>query len=300
MTGRPDCAAGDSGKPDNAAPAGSDAPGSTTTSVSGAAGARRYGRIIRTNAASADDAAVLNELRHLEETCTRLIETASHKSCYSLIYQEEPSWLKHLDRLRTEELEEIVTDDHDIFLQICEKFHIPSEALTTSGSVPVPVRQVVSTEQVRIRWYEDPTLSLASLYGIKGALSDALKERVWLKSGAYLLIEPTETLTVIDVNSGKNITKKDVQDYFLSVNKEAAEEIARQLRLRNLSGIIIVDFINMQEDAAKEALLMTFRAALKKDPVPTQLLGLTRLGLAEVTRKKEQRSLRETMEHQTF
>ena len=122
-----------------------------------------------------------------------------------------------------------------------------------------------------------------------------MRERVWLKSGAYLVIQPTEALTVIDVNTGKNIAKKEMQENFLKVNIEAAEEIARQIRLRNISGIVIVDFINLESKKAEMELLNAFGAALKKDPVPTQIVEMTKLGLVEVTRKKIKKSLRESL-----
>ena len=122
---------------------------------------------------------------------------------------------------------------------------------------------------------------------------NALAEKVWLKSGAYLIIQPTEALTVIDVNTGKNIAKKEMRENFLKVNKEAALEIAHQIRLRNISGIIVVDFINLDSKEAEAELLHTFRTALKADPVPTQLVDITKLGLVEVTRKKVKKSLLE-------
>ena len=143
--------------------------------------------------------------------------------------------------------------------------------------------------------YEDEMVSLSALSGITSQLHDALRERVWLKSGAYLIIQPTEALTVIDVNTGKNIAKKEMQENFLKVNIEAAEEIARQLRLRNISGIVIVDFINLEAKSAESELLNVFGAALKKDPVPTQIVEMTKLGLVEVTRKKIKKSLRESL-----
>ena len=119
---------------------------------------------------------------------------------------------------------------------------------------------------------------------------------MWLKSGAYLVIQPTEALTVIDVNTGKNIAKKDAQENFLKIDQEAAGEIARQLRLRNISGIIVVDFINLVSEAAREELVRAFRAALKSDPIPAQLIDITKLGLVEVTRKKVRKSLQEMLD----
>lgn len=258
-------------------------------------GKRDCGIIIRTNAAEAADEVVLDEICGLAARYRQLTETAVHKTCYSLLYREPASYLKHITDLRQDTLEEIVTDDREIFEEICEKYEIPKEALMTSGSVSVPVNLIELKEHLKICYYEDQALSLSALYSVKAGLENALKERVWLKSGAYLIIQPTEALTVIDVNTGKNVAKKDIQENFLRVNKEAAGEIARQLRLRNISGIVVVDFMNLTSKEAGEELLSVFRAALKQDPVPTQLIDMTKLGLVEVTRKKVRKSLRESL-----
>lgn len=136
-----------------------------------------------------------------------------------------------------------------------------------------------------------------AVYDISRTLTRALREKVWLKSGAYLVIQPTEALVSIDVNTGKAISKKkDVQRNFLKVNLEAAREIAFQLRLRNLSGIVLVDFIDMADEEARRELLELFRAELGKDPVPAKLVDMTKLGLVEVTRKKVRMSLAEQIE----
>jgi len=167
--------------------------------------------------------------------------------------------------------------------------------LWTKGSVSVPVDEVKVSEILTLRYYHDPLLRLSALYSVKSSLENALAEKVWLKSGAYLIIQPTEALTVIDVNTGKNVAKKDVQENFLKINKEAAIEIAHQLRLRNISGIIVVDFMNLASKEAEAELMSTFRVELKKDPVPTQLIDITKLGLVEVTRKKVRKSLGEVL-----
>lgn len=254
-----------------------------------------YGFIIRTNAAEVSDETVIAELQELRARYQKLVGEARHRTCYSLLHQESAAYLRHLNDLRQENLKEIVTDDRTIFEEICAHYQIANDTLMTKGSISVPVNQVETAEHVTIRYYEDEMLSLSALYSVHSALENALKTRVWLKSGAYLLIEHTEALTVIDVNTGKNIAKKDVQENFLRVNKEAALEIARQLRLRNISGMILVDFMNLKEKAAEEELLATFRRALKQDPVPTQLVDITKLGLVEVTRKKVKKSLREML-----
>lgn len=255
-----------------------------------------HGFIIRTNAAEVSDAVVLSELTALEERYAHLVKAAQGRTCYSLLYREISPHLKYLRDLQQDMLEEIVTDDRDIFAEICEQYHIPAEALISGGSVPAPVNEIVTENNIKIRHYTDTAISLSALYSVTSNIENALKERVWLKSGAYLIIQPTEALTVIDVNTGKNTAKKEMQENFLRINKEAAVEIARQMRLRNLSGIIIVDFMNLTAKDAREELLSVFRAALKKDPVPTQLIDITKLGLVEVTRKKVRKPLKEMLE----
>ncbi len=141
--------------------------------------------------------------------------------------------------------------------------------------------------------YEDRMVSLKALYRLEKGLSDALATKVWLKSGAYLIIEPTEALTVIDVNTGKYTGGKDKQKTIQKINLEAAAEIARQLRLRNLSGIILVDFVDMEGKEAQEALLSFMRELLKKDPMKATAVDMTALGLMELTRKKQKKTLAE-------
>ena len=109
------------------------------------------------------------------------------------------------------------------------------------------------------------------------------------------MIQPTEALTVIDVNSGKSIAKKKVQEHYLKINLEAAKEIAFQLRLRNLSGIIIVDFIDMKSEENNELLLKTLRTCVCTDSVPVQIVDMTKLHLVEITRKKIKKSLAEQL-----
>ncbi len=253
------------------------------------------GIIIRTNAAEVSDEVLFAEIEELKQRYAALIETARYKTCYSLLYQEQETYMKRLDDLRQDMLSEIVTDDRMIFEEICAKYRIPKEKLMTGGSVSVPVNELMTADGIKIRYHEDAAISLSALYSVASSLDNALKERVWLKSGAYLVIQPTEALTVIDVNTGKNVAKKDVQENFLKINQEAALEIARQLRLRNISGIVVVDFMNLTSEDAEAELMRTFRAALKNDPVPTQLIDITKLGLVEVTRKKVRKSLYETV-----
>ena len=254
-----------------------------------------YGVIVRTNAAQASKEELLLELAQLEAEVQKIISGAKYLIRYSLVHKEEQPWQKMLNGLYETELGEVVTDDREIFETICNMYGVGAKQLVTGGSVRSRVDEILTGHGLKIRYYEDEMVSLSALSGITSQLHDALRERVWLKSGAYLIIQPTEALTVIDVNTGKNIAKKEMQENFLKVNIEAAEEIARQLRLRNISGIVIVDFINLEAKSAESELLNVFGAALKKDPVPTQIVEMTKLGLVEVTRKKIKKSLRESL-----
>ena len=125
-------------------------------------------------------------------------------------------------------------------------------------------------------------------------MDKALQRMVYLDSGATIIIEPTEALTVIDVNTGKAITKKRVtEETFFAINMEAAKEIANQIRLRNLSGIILIDFINLSSEEQQEKLKEELKNLFKDDPIQTEVIDFTKLGLMEITRKKVLKTLAE-------
>ena len=126
-------------------------------------------------------------------------------------------------------------------------------------------------------------------------MEKALGQRVWLKDGAYLVIQYTEALTVIDVNSGKYISRKNPAESYLKINLAAAKETARQLRLRNLSGIVIVDFINLDNKNDEQELLKALRQYLSQDPIQSTVVDVTELQLVEITRKKVRRPLHESI-----
>ncbi len=236
-----------------------------------------YGFIIRTNAYRVPLAEIITEIEELAALYEKLIKDALYMSARSLLYRAPASYLKNLRDVYQEDLTEIITDEPSIYDQM--KSYLENQ--------PDLYRKLVL--------YEDPMLSLSALYNLSAAAERALKSRVWLKSGGYLVIEPTEALTVIDVNTGKCAVRKNAEETRLAINKEAAKEIAKQLRLRNLSGIIIVDFINMNAEKAEKELLDYFSEELKRDPVRTCLAGITNLGLAEVTRKKGKKPFMEQL-----
>ncbi|MEW6661331.1 MAG: Rne/Rng family ribonuclease [Bacillota bacterium] len=132
---------------------------------------------------------------------------------------------------------------------------------------------------------------LFSVHNVYSQIQEALRRKVWLKCGGYLVIDQTEALTAIDVNTGKFVGSTNLSDTVLKTNLEAAVEIARQIRLRNTGGIIIIDFIDMEDLSHQEKVLKTLEDELKKDKTKTSIQGLTRLGLVELTRKKARQGL---------
>lgn len=230
-----------------------------------------FGIILRTNAAQADEITLQAEFMQLKAEYEDLKAHAGTRTVYSCLRRERPFYIKMLMDLDKSDLDEVVTDDPDIYESLKE----------------------ASSGLYKLRFYEDRMLPLARLYNLAGQLEAACKPRIWLKSGANIVIQPTEALTVIDVNSGKNTAKKEKKQNHYNINLEAAREIAFQLRLRNISGIILVDFIDLYDEALNEELMAEFRVCLKRDPVPTNLIDITKLGLVEITRKKQKKPLAE-------
>ena len=149
-------------------------------------------------------------------------------------------------------------------------------------------------DSAKLRLYKDANLSLAALYSLQKWEKEALSKHVWLKSGASLVIEPTETLTVIDVNTGKAVSgKKAGDEIFYKINEEAAKECMRQLRLRNLSGMILIDFINMDSEEYNAKLMQLLKELAAKDRIPVNVVDMTGLKLVELTRKKVKKPLHE-------
>ena len=144
----------------------------------------------------------------------------------------------------------------------------------------------------------EPTLQIAEVPGLQNQLEHALARKVWLNSGANLFIDPCEAMTVIDVNSAKFTGKRVLEDTILRLNLEACGEIARQVRLRNLSGIIIIDMIDMKTPEHRQMVLDALEEAFASDRVKTVIHGLTSLGLVEMTRKRSRPPLREMLAKQ--
>ena len=217
------------------------------------------GIIVRTQAQDISDYELIKEdiLKQFEALflCFNKALYSKGRTC---IYSNENPILSVINKHKSDE---IITDNEEIYKLLCE-------------------------QSIDVKLYEDSLLPLYKLYNIEGLLNDVSSRKVWLKSGAYLVIDYTEAMTVIDVNTGKCEKGKNKEDTILKINLEAAIEAMRQIKLRNISGIIIIDFIDMAKDEAKEALLNQLIDEAKKDNIKTSIMGLTRLNLVEITRKK--------------
>lgn len=235
-----------------------------------------YAIIARTNAQNAENEQICADVEECVGKIIKIFESARHLKSGACIYESEPDYLQELKNTYISQVDEIITDDEEIYDKINE--YINKSATGLSG---------------KLRLYQDE-YPLFNMYNLRKVLDNAMRKNVWLKSGGFIVIEPTEALTAIDVNTGKAIAgkKKSLQTFF-NINMEAADEIARQIRLRNLSGIIIIDFINLPDKSLRNELIEHFRELLKKDPVKAVVVDMTALNLLEVTRKKIKSPLHE-------
>ena len=221
------------------------------------------GGIIRTQAEHAEDAAITREIEGQARLLYSIMKKSEYATQYTCLYHTEVEYIKDIRRMHALQDVEIVTDIPEVTEAISE----------------IPL------------YTDEYTLTLR--YSLASLLEKTLSKRAYLKSGAYLVIEPTEAMTVIDVNSGKSIKGKNAEEQFLKINIEAAKEIARQLRLRNISGIVMIDFINMKEESHNHELLKNLAEYVRTDPVRTTVVDMTKLGLVELTRQKGKRALHE-------
>lgn len=246
-------------------------------------GSPQIGAVIRTNTGNLTDLTpLLTEWKRLSGQFLELFALSGHRTCFSCLKKSNSPYLDDLKNYYNSDFEEIITDCPDIYEEITA-FYQEQESIGGALSL-----------KPAVRLYQDE-YPLEKLYRVKTLLEDALSRRVWLKSGGYLVIEPTEALTVIDVNTGKCEAGRKSEDTFFSINMEAAEEIAAQLKLRNISGIIIVDFISMVSEEKQKELLHRLKILTAKDSVKTNIIDITPLGLVEITRKRVSRPLFELL-----
>ncbi|MCD8338197.1 MAG: ribonuclease E/G [Lachnospiraceae bacterium] len=236
---------------------------------------RSYGWLLRTNAQGADQDTLQRDMERLLTLYQKVLTDGVHRVCHSCVFAAPHAWIARLSDLYDSSAERFLTDDESIWQEA-------KEYLSACQPEDLP----------RLSFYQDTLQPLCKKYSLERQLDNALSEQVWLNCGGYLVIQPTEALTVIDVNSGKyEGSSKNRQKAFFKINQEAAREAARQIRLRNISGIIIIDFINMDSADDREELLHYLEGQLRQDPIRTVLVDMTKLSLVEITRMKKEKPL---------
>lgn len=250
-----------------------------------------YGVIFRTACEQARNDAIRAELQQLSTQMDQIIHKAEYERNTGLIQGGKPEYLAIMEEYGWARIDEIQTDNKVIYEELYAKKNFVTSTNAPSDQNYVPNNDS-DVNQPRLLYYEDE-YPLYKLLSLEIEITHLLDRRVWLKSGGFLVIEPTEAMVVIDVNTGKSIGKKRQEEHLLKVNEEAAVEIAKQLRLRNLSGIILVDFINMKQPESRDKLIRTLKSVLHKDKVPSRFVDVTALELYEITRKKIRRPLHE-------
>ena len=236
------------------------------------------GVIVRTAAVGKEVSDFANDMAFLTRMWNRIQEKERLLSAPRLIHAEEPLMFRTLRDLFSPDIHRLVINDREFF----EKIQV------IVGILPPALQE-------RVELYEGVP-DMFDTYKLETAIDKALARKVWLKNGGYIVIDQTEALTTIDVNTGKYVGNDSLQETITQTNCEAAKEIARQLRLRDISGIIIIDFIDMDEIVDKERVLDTLRTELRKDRTKSNVLGITQLGLVEMTRKKTRPCISATLQ----
>jgi len=231
------------------------------------------GVIIRTLATEADEQQLLEDLQFLRGVWRTILEQSRKGPVPSLIHKDLDLVSRLVRDLLSEEVEQFIVDNGSVFRKIKELIDYLAPEFSN--------RLYLYTEK-------EPVFDALD---IQKEIDKAIKRKVWLKSGGYIIIDRTEALTAIDVNTGKYIGHTHLEDTVLKTNLEAAVEIAKQLRLRDIGGIIIIDFIDMGQEDHRQKVLEVLESEMKKDRTKSNILGLTQLGLVEMTRKKVRQSL---------
>jgi ribonuclease E len=239
-----------------------------------------HGLIVRTAAegVAADD--LQRDVTSLVEQWNAIETEAKKSDTPGLLYREPELSVRILREELNAEYRGVVIDDMALFEQVRDYVRAVSPELSD-----------------RVEYYdpEDEGLPIFERYHVHEQLHKALDRKVWLPSGGSLIIERTEALTVIDVNTGKNVGKTNLEETVFRNNLEAAEEVARQLRLRDIGGIIVIDFIDMEVRDNREKVAAALRSALARDKTRTQVFDISELGLVEMTRKRVSEGLLETL-----
>ncbi|GFO54096.1 ribonuclease G [Geomonas sp. Red276] len=231
------------------------------------------GFIVRTVSDGKSEEDLVADLHYLTKLWEEIVKKKDKAGAPTLIHSDLDVTQKVVRDILTESVERIVVDskpEHDKIVQFISTF--------------------MPKMKYSIELYDEEE-PIFDHFGLEVEISRALGRKVWLKSGGYIIIEQTEALTAIDVNTGRYVGKHNLEDTILKTNLEAVKEIAYQLRLRNLGGIIIIDFIDMEKEVNREKVYGALEEALKSDKSKTNILKISELGLVEMTRKRVRESL---------
>ncbi len=231
------------------------------------------GFIVRTACEGASKREIHDDIQFLTRLWGHIRKTAEPARPPALIHQDLDLVLRTVRDLFTTDVERLIVDDAGAYARVHEFVEATMPRLTAL-----------------VHHYQGVT-PLFEQHGIESKITRALDRRVWLKSGGYLVIEQTESLTAIDVNTGRYVGKRSQEETVLKTNLEAARQVVTQLRLRNLGGIIVIDFIDMEEAANRQKVFDVLLEAMRADKARTNILRISELGLVEMTRKRTRESL---------
>jgi ribonuclease E len=239
-----------------------------------------HGMIVRTAAEGVSADELQRDIETLLEQWATIEREAKKSDQPGLLYREPELSVRLLREELNAEYRGVVIDDRELFEQVRDYVQAVSPELSD-----------------RVEFYDEAAegLPIFERYHVHEQLHKALDRKVWLPSGGSLIIERTEALTVIDVNTGKNVGKTNLEETVYRNNLEAAEEVARQLRLRDIGGIIVIDFIDMEIRENRDKVANALRTALARDKTRTQVFDISELGLVEMTRKRISEGLLETL-----
>ena len=240
-----------------------------------------HGVILRTAAQHITKEEIEQDVARLLEQWKSIENTAGMSKAPSLLYREPEMPFRMIREEFNKEYRSVVVDDISLYEETKAYLNSIAPALA---------------ERIE---YHDPDsqgIPLFERFYIDEQLAKALDTKVWLPSGGSLIIEHTEALTVIDVNTGKNVGSSSLEETVYRNNLEAAKEVAHQLRLRDIGGIIVIDFVDMEKAKHKEDVIKTFRSELARDKTRTQVFGISELGLVEMTRKRIGEGLKQTFQ----
>jgi len=238
------------------------------------------GFIVRTNAEGKGEDEFRNDVEFLRRLWQQILTREAQVAAPAGLHEEGDLTFRVVRDLLSPEIEEFVVDTPEI-----------------DEKVRRYVETLVPGLAQKVRFWEEPTPVFEAV-GIEKEIEKALRRRVWLKSGGYIVIDHTEALVSIDVNTGKYVGKRDFEQTILKINMEAVGEVVRQIRLRDLGGIIIIDFIDMESAEHRDQVYRALKKALVEDKARTNVLEISELGLVEMTRKRVRQDLRALLSQQ--